>query len=313
MEYGRLKANQLKAEPLELTYKHYFRIAFISDVHFGETRAVFPPELATSDGQVILPNDAQKLLYKHWRRVASLLDKYKVHCITMPGDLIGGINVYESGRFMRPSRIPDQVDGLLQLILPICKGRKVLIYRGSGYHDYPQGVGEVHKEVAERLAKEGVDSEYQDLHSYLELHGPKRMRRLFIAHEGPRYLVYPPNLAARDIQWAVMSGARGDTLEVDAIIRAHLHVWFHLDYMGKHAIQLPTWLAHTPYQATSRYFFRLQPTIGAALLLVDEMGRIDVWGGSYPWSPSREEQLELHKATVKVEPIHYIKEADLKE
>ena len=302
--FGRL-LGRVKPEPLELTYRQYFRIAFIADIHFGETRAVFPNEFELSDGQVVLANEAQKILYNHWIRVSKLLDKYKVHCICLPGDLIAGTNNLEGGRFLNPHRIPEQIRGVVDLLSPICRDRKVLIWRGTGYHEYPKGVGEVHEEIAQRLKANGVDVEFQGLHSYIELQGPKRTRRIFVAHESPQYLVYPPNLAARDIQWAIMSEANGSTLAVDAIFRAHLHTWFHLDYMGKHAVQLPCWLAHSPYKQTSKYFFRLQPTIGAALLLVDEEGRMDIWGGSYPWCLPKEEKIALHKACVKVKPLNY--------
>jgi len=194
------------------------------------------------------------------------------------------------------------------LLLPIVKDRKVLVWRGTMYHEYPKNVGEAHEDLVSKLREEGIDAEFMGPHSYLDFVGPKRTRRIFVSHEAPTALVHPATLMSRDIGWALASEARGTTLVVDGIVRAHIHTWIHVDHSGIHAVQLPCWLAHAPYKSTIKYFFKLQPTIGGAMMLVDEVGRMQFWGGSYPFSPNQQERLAIHTECIKVKPIDPLEE-----
>lgn len=291
----------LGRKTLKMSMEYTHRIGCLPDIHAGESRAVMTDDFETDEGQKISPNPAQKLIKKQWDKTIEMYDKLKVQYIFVVGDAFGGINRIESGRYMF-CRIPDQIRLAADLLEPVCKNRKLLVWRGTQYHEYPKGVGEAHLELVNRLRGRGVDAEFMGAHSYIELVGPKRTRRLFVAHEAPTGLVYPATLMSRDIMWATMGG--GDkTLEVDGIVRAHLHHWLHVDHSGKHAVQLPCWLAHTPYKQTIKYFFKLQPTIGGTVIVMDSKGRLDFWGGSPPFCMGREERIALHRETVKIKPL----------
>jgi len=289
-------------KPLRKTQTFIHRIGFLPDMHVGETRAVMLKGFHNEDGQPQMPNETQKIINMQWKRVGKLFNDFKVESIFIPGDTFGGINYRESGRYMY-LRLPDQIKMARDLLLPLAKNRKVFVWRGTQYHEYPKGVGEAHEDLVDKLRAEGIDAYFMGPHSYMELVGPKRTRRIFVAHEAPTALVNPATLMSRDINWALEGEARGSSLRVDAIVRAHIHTWLHVDHSGIHAVQLPCWLGHTPYRSTIRYFFKLQPTIGGAMLLVDNMGRMRFWGGSYPFSLNQPERVELHRACINIESI----------
>lgn len=294
-------------KPIRKCYTYTHRIGFLPDIHAGETRAVMLKGFVNREGQPQMPNRVQELINLQWKRTAKLFDQYKVQAICVVGDAFGGINRLESGRYMF-LRIPDQVRMARDLLLPMAKDRKVFVWRGTMYHEYPRNVGEAHEELVSKLREEGVDAKFMGPHSYMDFVGPKRTRRMFISHEAPTGLVHPATLMSRDIQWALSSEARGTTLRVDAIVRAHLHTWLHVDQSGMHAVQLPCWLAHAPYKQTIKYFFKLQPTIGGAMMLIDDVGRMKFWGGSYPFSPNQAERLAIHRECIRVEPVDPLEE-----
>lgn len=294
-----------KEKTLTLKQKYTHRIGFLPDLHCGESRAVMGDEFVTEENQVIKPNRVQEIINKQWKRVAKQFDELKVQDIFMVGDGMGGINYLESGRYMF-IRLPDQIRLAADLLETVSKNRKIYVWRGTQYHEYPKGVGEAHEELVSKLRERGIEAEFMGPHSYVELIGKQRVRRLFIAHECPTGLVYPATLLSRRITWALEGEAAGTTLPVDAIIQAHGHHWLHVDHSGIHGVALPCWLAHTPYKATIKYFFKLQPTIGGAVMVMDECGRLDFWGGSYPFSLTRAERLELHRACIKVKKLEPI-------
>lgn len=289
-------------KPINLKEEYLHRIGFLPDMHCGETRAVMKRGFITREGNPILPNAAQAIINMQWHRVARLFDKYKVQALFLPGDTFGGLNPIESGRHMMFG-MQDQIRMAKELLVPIAQDRKVFVWRGTQYHEYPKGVGEAHEDLVTKLCAEGIDAYFMGAHSYMELVCPKRTRRIFVAHESPKALVYPATMASRDIMWALYGEARGTNLPVDAIVRAHLHYWLHVDHDGIHAVQLPCWLGHTPYKQTIKYFFKLQPTIGGALMLVDNDGRMRFWGGSYPFSLNQEERTRLHRACIGVKEL----------
>jgi len=302
------KSRPVKGDTLELTFRYPIRVGFLPDIHGGETRAITLDEFETEEGQKIVPNKIQEILRKLWLRNIELFKKYAVQYIFVIGDAFGGANPAESGAFMSMLR-PDQVKLTTQLLEEVwigCDKKPIFfIWSGTQYHESRKGESNMHEQLVENLRAKGIPAIYMKDISYVELFGGKdsitdkeRTRRIFIAHEAPTGLVYTATLMSRDISWASESEATGSSLPVDAIVRGHLHHWLHVDHSGKHAVQLPCWLAHVPYKQTIKYFFKLQPTLGGALMLMDEYGRLDFWGGSYPFSLNREEKLELNKLTV---------------
>lgn len=310
---------KINGDILIMKSSYPIRIGFLPDMHCGGTRALSTPKFIWYDAggleQIEIANKVQLMLYELFKRNIELFKKYGVQHIFVIGDAFQGDNYLERGamtNILKAKQIKLAADLLEEVYNGCDKKIDFYVWRGTKYHESPAGSGEMHQGLVQELMSRGISAKYMYQVSYLELHGGKnvqtgklRMRRLFIAHEAPNALVYPATLMSRDINWCLQSGASGNTLPVDGIIRAHIHNWIHVDHSGIHAVQLPCWQGHTPYKATIKYFFKLQPTIGGAMMIMDEYGRLDFWGGSYPFGFTKNEKIEFHKLCVtiaKIEP-----------
>lgn len=306
------KSLEIKDDILTIRSDYPIRVGFLPDIHAGETRAVcqsvFKYEDAGGLPMEYHANKAQLMLHKLWKRNIELFKKYGVQHIFVIGDAFSGSNYFEGGAFVfiDTDHQIELTANLLEEVYEGCdKNVDFFIWCGTKYHEMKLGQVDMHKKLTEELNSRGIPARYMHQISYVELYGGKdtktgkeRVRRLFIAHEAASALVYPATLMSRDINWCLQAKATGSTLPVDAIIRAHLHTWLHVDHSGIHAVQLPAWLGHVPYKATIKYFFKLQPTLGGAMMLMDNYGRLDFWGGSYPFGFTREEKIEFHKLCV---------------
>jgi len=289
-----IKLSEIKKfKPIRISNDYVYRVGLISDMHVGETTGLFPESYETQSGQVVHGSKLQQILYRQWKRIIEQFNHYKVDMIFNVGDTMGGQNPIEAGGHVLFAEMDDQKLCAEQLLKEVIGNRPNYHFSGTGYHEVRSGLHNYHAEIARDLG-----GEFLGPHAYLEFQCPTRTRRVFMAHEAPTGLVYPATLMSRDISWALASEARGDTLPVDAIVRAHIHKWLHVDHDGKHAVQLPCWLGHTPYKQTIRYYFKLQPTIGAAMMLIDKWGRFQFWGGSFPFSPPAEERTAINLLTM---------------
>lgn len=317
---------ELKDDILMFRNKFPIRIGFLPDIHAGETRAVCTPTFQCKDAggliQTYYANEVQLMLYELWKRNIKLFKKYGVQHIFVVGDAFGGEN-YREKRALVFLKNSDQVKLAADLLEEVYIGcdKKVdfYVWRGTKYHELPSGLGEMHEALVQELKSRGIPARFMYQVSYVELYGGKsvytgkeRVRRIFVAHEAPTALCHPATLMSRDINWCLEAQASGNTLPIDAIIRAHIHNWLHVDHSGIHAVQLPCWLGHVPYKSTIKYFFKLQPTLGGAMMLMDEYGRLDFWGGSYPFGFSKEEKLKFHKLCVTIAKIMPKKRLDFK-
>ena len=306
------KSLEIKDDVLILRNKFPMRVGFFNDIHGGETRGVCTPTFEYKDAggipTVYHANEAQLMLYELWTRNIRLYKKYGVQHIFVVGDAFAGSNYREGGAFTFIKK-PHQVELVADLLEEVYEGcdKKVdfFIWRGTKYHESKAGEGEMHKRLVEKLQARGIPAKYMYQVSYVELYGGKsihsgkeRMRRIFICHEAPTALCHPATLMSRDIDWCLQGQASGTNLPVDAIIRAHIHTWIHVDHSGIHAVQLPCWLGHVPYKSTIKYFFKLQPTLGGAMMLMDEYGRLRFWGGSFPFGFTKANKIKIHKLCV---------------
>lgn len=308
---------KLKGDVLVIENKYPIRIGFLPDIHVGCTRAVCTPIFTWEDAggltQTYKANEVQLMLYELWKRNIELFKKYGVQHIFVIGDAFQGSNYLDGGAFlfiMKAKQIKLAADLLEEVYVGCDRKVDFYLWRGTKYHESKAGSGEMHLGLVKELKSRGMPAKYMAQTSYVELHGSKniqneeyRIRRLFIAHEAPNALVYPATLMSRDINWCLQSGASGNTLPVDGIIRAHLHNWIHVDHSGIHAVQLPCWQGHMPYKSTTKYFFKLQPTLGGAMLLMDDYGRLNFWGGSYPFGFTKANKIKIHRLCVAMASI----------
>jgi len=299
----------IEGDDLIIKNAYPIRVGFLSDLHCGASRSICPERFQSKDGTIISPNEIQTHLRMLLKRNIELFKKYAVQYIFVVGDAIAGSNPAEAGAYLSLSEKPDQVKMAADILQEVWEGcdRKpmFLIWSGTPYHESKKGEADHHEELADKLNARQIPAKYMKDVSYIELYGGKdaltgedRTRRIFIAHEAATALVYPATLLSRDINWSLESEASHTSLPIDAIIRGHLHHTLHVDHSGKHAYQLPCWLAHTPYKATIKYFFKFQPSLGGAMMLMDEYGRLQFWGGSYPFGFTRKEYLAVHRLSV---------------
>jgi hypothetical protein len=301
--------DKLSGDKLRLDLYFPIRVGLISDLHQGASRAVCPAKYQDKEGNVILPNEIQQCLRKLWVRNIQQFNALHVQSVFVVGDVFAAQNPLEAGHYItvyeKPNQIRMAVDLLTELWNGLEKKPVFLVWSGTGYHESRKGEADMHEQLCILLNRNGIPAVYMQDQSYVELSGAldyeskkPRIRRIFISHEAPTGLVYPATLMSRDITWSLMGRGTGDTLPVDAIIRAHLHNWLHVDHGGVHAVQLPCWMAHTPYKQTIKYFFKLQPRIGGAAMLMDQFGRLQFWGGSYPFGFNKAEYERIHRLSV---------------
>lgn len=316
---------KVKGDILTIKSKYPIRVGLLPDMHVGCTRGICTPTFKWKDAGGLIntykANKAQLMLYELWKRNIKLFKKHGVQHIFVVGDAFQGSNYLEAGAFLfiTKAKQTQLAADLLEEVYYGCE-KKVdfYIWRGTKYHESKAGGGEMHEGLVGELTSRGIPAKFMNQVSYIELYGSKnikngepRIRRLFIAHEAPNALCHPATLMSRDIDWCLQSEASGNTLPVDAILRAHLHHWIHVDHSGIHAIQLPCWQGFVPYKATNKYFFKLQPTVGGAMMLMDDYGRLNFWGGSYPFSFTKKNKLIFHKLCTTMAKIEPKKRLDL--
>lgn len=289
---------KIQAESIKLQHNYPLRALFIADLHCGEQFAWQPEEFKTYDGRIFKPSPVQKYILKQWQSIKQVADEFKVQYVFVLGDLLGGLNPKDEGKYITCD-IRDQVRMATQGLAEIAKDRITYIVSGTKYHSIPRGEGEPEEDVAIRLRDMGFKAHFLGDMAYVEVNGMKRKRRIFIAHESATGLVYPATLMSRDVNWTLQSYAQGKTPRVDAIVRAHLHHWLYIDQSRIHCVQLPGFMALTPYQQTIKYYFKLQPDIGGALMLADEEGRLRFWHFLMP----QEDYLKMSDSIVKTEVV----------
>jgi len=283
---------------LQLKDSYPLRMAAVSDLHAGASRAGMPSIFTTKEKNTVRPNPVQKIINDHWKFYWKKMDEFKAQVVLVIGDVFAGTNRRERASELEVVKsLEDQFTMGLELLKPHVKNRTVLVWGGTGYHESQDT--RLHRRLAEELEPYANQSVYMGGVSYLELLGRKRMRRILVAHEAPSAFVYTAMVMSREITFHNALTQEGKTLPVDMIIRAHLHRWIHVDEGYVHYILVPCWQGFVPYKTTIKYFGKLQPDIGGALILVDDKDRIRPW----EFRLSKEMNRELHKQVIKITPI----------
>lgn len=289
---------ELLAQPVSLNHIYPIRCLLLADLHCGSQSSIQPEKFETSDGRVITQNKVQAIIKKQWNNIVQVADEFKVQYVFVLGDLLQGLNPKEAGKYITCD-IGDQVRMATQVISEIAKDRIIYIISGTRYHSIPRGMGDPEEEVALRLRDVGFKAEFLGDMTFIEIKGIQRERRIFMTHEASGGLISQANMMSRDIDWALQAESKGQVDKVDAIVRAHLHHWVHVDHSRIHAIQLPCFAGNISYNSTLRYYFKLQPDIGGATMLIDNRGRLRFWEFLMP----QEDHLKMTREITKVQPI----------
>lgn len=289
---------RLVAKPITLKHIYPLRALFLADFHCGAWTGLQPKRFTTTDGRVMTQNPVQKMLYKQFQKIKEVADEFKVQYIFFLGDLLNGLNYRSKGHGVT-CEIRDQKRMAVQLLSEIAKDRTIYIISGTKYHSIPKGEGEPEEDVAVSLRDRGFSAKYIGDMALIDLEGLKRKRRIYIAHEASAGLVSQANLMSREINWALEAIAKGKVRNVDGVFRAHLHHYVHVDHSRIHAVQVPCFAGLATYKQTIKYFFKLQPDVGAVTMFADEEGRLRIW----EFLMSKEDHMKMTEQIIRVQPI----------
>jgi len=257
---------------INVTNKYKRVIALLSDVHIGSRYAVFPDNYITEDGDKLsnARNAGQLKLLKCWKDFSTICDKFKVDSIFLVGDITAGMNPKELGMYMMTTDLDEQVDASVLLLKPLCENRKVGVWSGTTYHESLATNVKIHKRMAELL-----DGRYMGNLSNVRLTPSRKIAN--ITHKSTGAVIYPETVMGRDMMLFKEAEALGLIPKIHVIIRGHRHKWNYIHKVDQHYIQLPCWQAFIPWKGITRWYPRMQPDIGGALLLIDSKDRIRVW------------------------------------
>jgi len=264
---------------LTITNKYKRVIALIADLHIGSRYAVWPEDYVSSfDSSKIsaMMNPGQKALLKYFKDFTKTVKKLKADSVFIVGDITAGWNVKEFGMYMMTTDLEEQIDASVRLLKPLCSGRSVAVWRGTPYHESLATNVRVHKRIAEEL-----NGTYFDSIANVRLKPTKRVAN--VCHKSSSAVVYPETAMSRDMLLLKEAEALGYLpCKIDIVIRAHRHKWCYIHKAKQHYIQLPCWQAFVPWYKATRWYARMQPDIGGAILMIDEKDRIRVWHYLYP-------------------------------
>ena len=250
-----------------------YRILIVSDLHVGSSTAICSEHPVISDlGTTYNPNPLQKVLLRAWKDMIKDL-KGPIDLLVVNGECVDGANVRQVGQQSWSTNLEDQMNDAKKLIEMI-PYRKVLLLRGSNYHDQIDGTNleEVMasklKNVVKYRAYGGEGS--TDYFAYVKIHGKVFN---FTHHIG-----FSKAEANRTTALAKeMKGMhfQHDTLgRADVFVRSHVHYFVHVEFSNTHGVTTPAW------KFPDAHLFRgglagTTPDVGAVEFRVYKDGVID--------------------------------------
>ena len=255
----------------EIQYKRV--IANFGDIHGGSVGAVFPPGFYTRDGNEIKQNKAQAALYEYWQDAEHTCKEFGVDTVLLMGDLIQGGNRKENAAGSLPVSLDEQVDVTTKLLAPICKDRIVLSVRGTLYHSSLDM-------DAERQVARAVGAKEHNWVINGKIEGTEV--KLNALHGSSGAFVYRANAASREILFFKEAFADGKLEDFDLLIRAHNHIFMHLDTPGKHYVINPCWQTLVPSNYSMRQYAKWQSDIGFTITFIDQKDRVSIMHFLYP-------------------------------
>ncbi len=270
--------NEISTFPITNNYQRV--ITLLADTHVGAIHSVFPEGFKIYKGRraeaLININPVQKQLLEYFKNFSEASKKYNSDTLVVVGDLIAGMNPAECGRVMMFAEMDEQVKAWVYLIDTYFKHIKnVYILKGTGFHE-AKYVDELEK-CADKLRHIGYNAQYLGGISNLKICEHPKSVIMNIAHEGSDATVYPETPMARGIKDMLIGTALEKVPRAKIIVRAHKHIWAHIDRLGTHWIQVPCWQAFVPYEKARKQYYSWQPEIGGVLLLLDDESRIRIW------------------------------------
>jgi len=252
---------------MRLEHKYLRSIALTADLHVGSRFGLCPGAYISPTGDELgmAMNAGQKNLLESWNLYVAKMKEMKVDTVFLVGDICAGANLKEGGVFMMTTDMNEQVEMATSLLKPLCKGKKVGVWSGTPYHEARDF--RIHQLLAEYL-----DGKFYGSISNMRLEPTKKI--VNVAHATTQAMVYPETVLSRDILFMKEAEALQKLYKIHAIVRAHRHSYVEIHKHDVHYISLPCWEAFTPYYKNVQWYFKNQPDIGGALMLIDDQERL---------------------------------------
>jgi len=194
----------VNGESLEIKKNYPFRIGLTSDLQTGCQYGLAPKTYTDKDGvlHTVDLNNGQKQLLKDWNKFADECNENKINYLWIPGDLIGGQNPIERGKYMMDIDLTTQVNMAVQLIEDFVKKvpsiKEVWIWRGTPYHGSRDM--SIEESVSDKLNNRGVKSKYHSEYSFITLEYNNRQKHIFITHPAADASLYPEAAIGRNLR-----------------------------------------------------------------------------------------------------------------
>lgn len=216
------------------------RVLVISDLHVGSSTALCSQKPIIADlGTFYTPNGLQKIFFKAWSDMIKEL-KGPVDLLVVNGECIDGANVKQVGQQSWTTNIDDMMNDAKKLIEMI-PYKKVLILRGSGYHEQVDGTN-FEEIMADKLRDCVKYKAYggegkTDYFAFVKIYG-KTFN--FTHHIGfSKSEAYRTTALAREM---VGMHFQHDKLgRADIFVRSHVHYFTHVEFTHTHGVTTPCW------------------------------------------------------------------------
>jgi hypothetical protein len=255
------------------------RFAAVSDLHIMSRYSLFPPNFETKN-QKFPPNDGQLQIWNSYKEFCDVCDEWEVETVLVAGDVVHGQNYKERGLGLMSTNMNEQIDAACTALKPLLKGRKSHWVSGSGYHVDQNGLS-IEELIFDRLqAEKATTGAFYGPVANLNISPFNKL--LNLTHGGGRAAYYRESIIAREIVYGKVANQNGKLPKIDMYIHGHFHWFNHLHQQNVHHLQLPGWTAYEPASIFTQAYTRMQPDIGGALILFDDVGRTTVWPYLYP-------------------------------
>lgn len=216
------------------------RVMVISDLHVGSSTAVCSEKPIISDlSTYYVPNKLQKTFFKAWKDMIKSIDG-TVDLLVINGECIDGANKKQLGQQSWTTNIDDMMNDAKKLIEMI-PYKKVLILRGSGYHEQVDGTN-FEEIMADKLRdcikyKAYGGEGKTDYFAFVKIYGKVFN---FTHHIGfSKSEAYRTTALAREM---VGMHFQHDKLgRADIFVRSHVHYFNHIEFTHTHGCTTPAW------------------------------------------------------------------------
>jgi len=234
------------------------KVLVLSDLHVGSVFGIFPRGFKTKQGNEIKLNEGQCALLYYFDKMIDDIDK--IDCLFLLGDLVQGLNVKESGRFVMPCDFDIQIDAcifLLKKIVKKFKKIKILGISGSPYHT--SDIFSPEKYIIEELGGKFLNMiATVNLNDYY----------INISHGVSAAIIYRTTIMEREMFFSSLSEYSQKIKKIEIFVRGHWHTALSIFYpsLKKWYIQNACFQGYVPYSKSLLYYGKSQPDIGATII-----------------------------------------------